>query len=704
MRSWLVVAALVLLAPAALSAPAPPAPAGNPFFTEWKTPFGVPPFGEIHEDHFLPAFKEGMARQKQEVASIAGRSEAPTFTNTIEALEGSGQLLARVGNVFNNLISAETNDRLQAINREVAPLQAAHRDDIVLDPKLFARIRTLWEARAGTDLTPEQAMLLERTWKQFVRGGAMLEPAQQQRLRAINAELATLGVRFSDNLLAETNDYKLVVEEREDLAGLPERVVTGAAEVAKKAGLEGKWVFTLQAPSIWPFLQSADNRELRRQIFTAYTTRGDHGNGADNKATLARLASLRAEKAELLGYGTWADYVLDENMAKTPARVYGLLEQLWVPAKAVAAQEAEALQAAIRADGGDFQLAPYDWFYYAEKVRKAKYDLDESAVRPYFKLENVRDGAFWVANRLYGITFAERKDLPVYHPEVKAFEVRDETGKHLAVFYADYHPRPGKRSGAWSSRFRDTYWIGGKEVRPVVVNVCNFSRPAGEAPALLSLEEVETLFHEFGHALHSMLSRVHYRTLGATPRDFVELPSQIMENWATEPEVLKVYARHWQTGEPIPAELVEKIKRARQFNQGFQSVEYLAASLLDMDWHTLAVAAEPDPVTFERIALARMGVPEQIVPRYRSTYFQHIFGPGAGYSSGYYSYIWAEVLDADAFEYFKEKGIFDPATARSFRTNILEKGGTEEAMQLYLRFRGKEPSVEPLLEKRGLKL
>ncbi|HNX50225.1 MAG TPA: M3 family metallopeptidase, partial [Thermoanaerobaculaceae bacterium] len=541
------------------------------------------------------------------------------------------------------------------------------------------------------------------TWKDFERGGAMLEPEAKARLRAINSELASTGLKVGDNLLKEMNGYRLVVEKKEDLAGLPERVVIGAAEAGKKAGLDGKWVFTLHGPSLWPFLQYADNRELRRQLFTAYTTRGDHGDATDNKQLVARIAALRAARAKLLGFGTWADFVLDDNMAKTPARVYNLLNRLWAPAKAVAAQEAADLQAAIKADGKDFQLEPWDWFYYTERVRKARFDLDESAMRPYFKLENVRNGAFHVANKLYGITFTELKNVPVYNQEVKAFEVKDADGSHLAVFYCDYFPRPGKRTGAWSSRYRSQYFKDGKDIRPIVVNVGNFSRPAGDTPALLSGDEVETLFHELGHGLAGILSRIHYKSLSGPPRDFVELPSQIMENWAFEPKVLKVYATHYQTGAPIPAELVEKIKKAGKFNQGFASVEYLAASLLDMDWHTLAVAAEPDTATFERIALERMGMPPQIVPRYRSTYFQHIFGPGGGYSSGYYSYIWAEVLDADAFQAFKEKGLFDQATAKSFRTNILEKGGSDDAMTMYVRFRGHEPSVEPLLEKRGLK-
>lgn len=672
----------------------------NPLLADWKTPFGVPPFSEIKEEHFLPAIKEGMARQKQEVAEITDRKERPSFQNTIEGLEASGETLERASTVFGNLTSAETNEKLQALARELAPLQSAHRDEILLNRALFDRIQACWEVRDTAGLATDQRMLLERTYKRFVRGGAALDAGKQDRLRKVNSELASLSVAFGDNLLKEINEYRLVVTNRDDLAGLPESVVDNAARTAEKAGQPGKWAFTLHAPVLWPFMQYAQNRSLREQIFKAYTTRCNHDNATDNKSLAARIAALRTEKARLLGYATWADFVLDENMAKTPDQVYDLLNRLWTAAKAVAAKEAQALQEAIRAEGKDFELQPWDWFYYAEKVRQARYALDEEKVRPYFQLEKVREGAFWVAQRLYGVTFTELKDIPAYHPEVKAFEVKDADGSHLALFYFDPHPRPGKRSGAWASRYRPTYIANGKSIRPLAVNVCNFSRPSGNAPALLTIDEVNTLFHELGHGLHSMLSKVRYRSLGGTPTDFVELPSQIMENWAFEPEVLQRYARHWQTGEVIPQELVEKITKADKFNQGFKTVEYLAASLLDLEWHTLATASEMDPSTLERLALARMGMPKEIVPRYRTTYFQHIFS--GGYSSGYYSYIWADVLVADAYKLFKEKGIFDPGTAKSFRVNVLEKGYTEEPMTLYKRFRGRAPQVEALIEKRGL--
>ncbi|MBI4877786.1 MAG: M3 family metallopeptidase [Acidobacteria bacterium] len=680
---------------------APPAGDSNPFFQEWKTPFGVPPFGQIQDEHFLPAIKKGIEEQRSEVKAIAADPAAPAFANTIEALDAAGELLEKVTSVFFNLTGAETNDRLQEIAKEAAPLLSALGDDIRLDPQLFARVKAVWESRARLKFSPEQAKLLEETYKSFVRGGANLSPEQQKRLRAMNRELSLLGVRFGQNLLKETNAYKLVIERKEDLAGLPETVVAAAADAAKVAKLPGKWVFTLQAPSIWPFLSYADNRELRRQILTAYTRRCDNGNEFDNKQVLYRIAALRAERARLLGYPTFAHLVLEERMAKEPSQVYGLLNQLWTPALAVARDEAKALEAMIRERGQDFKLEPWDWRYYAEKVKKARYDLDEGQVRQYFPLDNVLKGAFHVANKLYGLTISERTDIPKYHPEVRTFEVKDADGSHLGVFLIDYHPRPGKRGGAWSSRYRGQKIQDGKDIRPVVVNVCNFTRPSAGKPALLNLEEVETLFHEFGHGLHSLLQRIHYAGLSSVPRDFVELPSQIMENWATEPEVLKVYSRHYQTGATIPDELLAKIDKASKFNQGFATVEYLAASLLDMDWHTIASEPSKDTTGFENDALKKIGMLPEIVVRYRSPYFQHIFA--SGYAAGYYSYIWSEVLDSDAFQAFKEKGLFDPATAQAFRKKILERGGTADAMEMYKSFRGREPSVEPLLEKRGLK-
>ena len=676
--------------------------ADNPLLREWTTPFGVPPFSEIKTEHFVPAIREAIAQQRKEVDAIANSPQPPTFANTVEALENAGDLLGKVNPVFSNMQSSNTNAELQAVNREVAPLLSALRDDIRLNPKLWERIKTVWDARAALKLPPVQAKLLEENYKSFVRGGANLKPDQKERFRAINAELSTLGIKFGDNLLKETNSFQLVIDKAEDLAGLPPSVVAAGADAAKEAGKPGQWVYTLAAPSIWPFVQYADNRELRKQILTAYTTRGDRNDQYDTKVIVAQTAALRAERAQLLGYKSYAAFVLEENMAKTPDKVYALLNQLWKPAREMALREAADQQTLIRSLGATFTLEPWDWRYYQEKVKKARYDLDEQALRPYFKIDSVQQGAFYVANKLYGLTITPRPDLPVYHPDVKAFEVKDKDGSHLGIFYSDYHPRAGKRVGAWSSTFRGTRVKDGKRVTPVVVNVCNFSKPTGDAPALLSLEEVETLFHEFGHGLNSLLSKVPDRGLGSFPRDFVEVPSQIMENWALEPEVLQVYAKHFKTGEVIPAALVDKIKKSAQFDQGFITVEYLAASILDMDWHTLPPGPAKDTTAFENASLAKIQLPRDIVSRYRSTYFNHIFGPGGGYASGYYAYIWSEVLDQDAFQAFREKGLFDQATARGFRT-ILEKGGTEEAMTLYKAFRGREPSVEPLLMKRGLK-
>jgi peptidyl-dipeptidase Dcp len=695
--------ALIQIAPAVSQQPAPAATETNPLLQEWTTPFGVPPFAQIKVEHFLPAITHGIAAQRREVEAIAANPQPPTFANTIEALEQTGDLLTKVGAVFSNLVSADTNDRLQAINRETTPLLSALRDDIRLNAALFARVKAVWDQRERLGLGPVQAKLLENTYKSFVRSGANLSAADKDRLRKVNAEISMLGVKFGDNLLHDTNAFRLVIETPDALKGLPPPVVSAGADAAKAAGMSGQWVYTLQAPSIWPFMQYADTRELRRQIFTAYTTRNNHDDQYDNKAVLARTAALRAERAQLLGYKTHADFVLEENMAKVPAGVYALLNQIWTPARAMAIKEAAAQQEMIRKEGGAFSLEPWDWWYYTDKVRKARFNLDEQALRPYFKIENVRAGMFYVANKLYGVTFTPRPDLPVYNPEVQAFEVKDADGRHLGVYYTDYHPRPGKRVGAWSSSFRGTRLKDGARVTPVVVNVCNFSRPAGDQPALLSLEEVQTLFHESGHAINGLLSRVPYRGLAAGPRDFTELQSQIMENWALEPEVLKVYAKHYQTGEVIPLDLVDKIRKSDQFNHGFITVEYLAASFLDMDWHTVSSTTEQNVPAFEEASMERIRLPKEIVSRYGSTYFTHVFGPGGGYSSGYYGYIWADVLVADAYEAFKEKGIFDQATAKSFRMNILEKGGTEDAMTLYKRFRGREPSVEPLLAKRGLK-
>jgi peptidyl-dipeptidase Dcp len=674
----------------------------NPFFSEFKTPFGVPPFDLIKPEHYLPAFEKGMADQKLEIETITANPGPPTFANTVEALERSGALLRRVGNVFYNQTSSNTSDELQAIEKTVAPLQSKHSDDIAMNAALFGRIKAVYEIKDSLGLGGEQARLLEETYKGFVRSGAGLPPDKQARLREINEELSLLSVKFGENVLKENNAFELAIDNEADLAGLPPAVVSGAADAAKERGKEGKWVFTLHKPSLIPFLQYSERRDLREKMFKAYIERGNHGNELDNKAIASKMAALRAERANLLGYPTHADFVLEKNMAKTPRAVTEFLWKLWKPALARAEAEAAEMQQMVRAEGGNFKLEPWDWWYYAEKIKKAKYEFDDSALRPYFQLENVRNGAFEVATKLFGITFEERNDIPKYHDDVRVFEVKDADGSHLAILYVDYFPRANKQGGAWMNNFREQSVQGGKDVRPVVSNNGNFSKPTAGEPALISFEEAQTLFHEFGHALNSILSRCTYESLSGTnvPRDFVELCSQIMENWAGHPEVLKTYATHYQTGEPIPDGLLEKMEKSKFFNQGFTTVEYLAASFLDMDWHTLTEAKEMDTIAFETESMAEIKLIPEIVSRYRSTYFSHIFS--GGYASGYYSYIWAEVLDSDAFDAFKENGLFDPATAKSLRTNIFERGGTEDPMALYKRFRGREPKIEPLLKKRGL--
>ena len=674
----------------------------NPVLSEFDTPFGVPPFDKIKEEHYLPAFQKAMDQQQSEIDEIVNNPETSSFENTIEALERSGELLRKVASVFDVLNGSMTNDRMQAVAKEVAPLRSKHQDDIRLDEKLFQRIKTVYEQKDELDLTPEQSMLLEEYYKDFVRGGANLNEEKKARLREINREMSVLTLNFGENILKEDNRFELVIENEEDLAGLPQEVITAAAEAAKERGHEGKWVFTLHNPSMIPFLQYSQKRDFREKIFKAYINRGNHNDELDNKAILSRIAALRVERAHLLGYKTHADYVLEMNMAKKPENVYQFLDKIWKPALVMAKKEAKELQEMIEKEGNNFEIQPWDWWYYAEKVKKAKYALDEEMLKPYFKLENVRDGAFYVASKLYGIQFVERSDIPKYHEEVNVFEVKDADGSHIGILYTDYFPRASKRGGAWMNSFRKQYRLEEKDIHPIITNNGNFTKPTGGKPALISSENVLTLFHEFGHALHGLLSSCTYYRLSGTsvPRDFVELPSQIMENWAFEPEVLKVYAKHYETGEVIPQELVEKMKKAALFNQGFAAVEYLAASYLDMDWHTLTEPKELDVLEFETESLNRIGLIPEIVVRYRSPYFRHVFS--GGYSAGYYSYIWAEVLDADAFEAFKETSLFDQETALSFRKNILERGGTEDPMKLYVRFRGAEPKVEPVLKRKGL--
>ncbi len=674
----------------------------NPFFKKYDTPFEVPPFNLIKEDHYVPAFKKGMEVHKKEIDAIINCKEEPNFENTIEALENSGELLSKVSNVFFSLYSSLTNKRMQDIARDMSPLLSKHRDDINLSEKLFKKVKSVYDNRDKFNLNLEQNKVLEEYYKGFVRGGANLNDEDKGKLREINQKLSMLGLQFGKNLLAETNNFKMVLDKKEDLVGLPESVIAAASETAEAMGENGKWVFTPQRPSWTPFLQYSPRRDLREKLYKGYIMRGDNNNENDNKEIIAKIASLRVKRAKLMGFKTHADFRLERNMAKNPGNVYKLLDQIWEPALKNAKSEAEELQKIIDKEGGNFKLASWDWWYYTEKLRKEKYNFDEGALRPYFKLENVRDGAFYVANKLYGIKFVERKDIPLYHKDVTTFEVLEADGSHIGILNMDFFPRDSKRGGAWCGSLRDHHYKNGKKITPVVYMVLNATKPVAGTPSLLSPDEASTLFHEFGHALHNLLSTVKYPSITGTnvAWDFVELPSQIMEHWALHPEVLKVYAKHYKTGEPIPQEYLDKLNASKLFNQGFITLEYVAACYLDLNWHTLTDEKLRDTNKFEKEYLNKIGLIPEIVPRYRSTYFSHIIG---GYDAGYYAYIWAEVLDSDAFEAFKENGLFDQKTAKAFRDNVLARGGSEEPMVLYKKFRGAEPKIDALLEKRGLK-
>lgn len=673
----------------------------NPFFAEYETPFGVPPFDQIKTEHYLPAFQKGIDQNLAEIEAIVSNTEAPTFKNTILALEYSGETIDKVSSVFGNLLSAKTNEQLQSLAKDIYPALSKHGDEITMNPQLFEKVKTVYEQKDQLALNSEEYKLLEETYKNFVRSGANLSADKKEELKNINEQLSLLTLQFGDNMLAETNNYKLVIENEADLAGLSESQIAAAAE---EAGEKGKWVFTLQKPSWEPFLQYAENRDLREQLYKAMYMRSNNNNEYDNKEIILQILDLRTRKANIMGFESHAAFALDDRMAKTPERVYDLLNQLWIPALNNAKQEAKLMQEMIDREVGNFDLESWDWWYYAEKIRKEKYELDESAIRPYFELNNVRQGAFLLANKLWGLQFIKLENVPVPHPEAIAFEVKDADGSHVGVYYADYFPRMSKRGGAWMSSYRkQSRTIDGKNIAPVITNVCNFSKPSGNTPALLSFDEVTTLFHEFGHALHGLLSDCNFNSLSGTSvaRDFVELPSQIMENWCSQPEMLRLFAKHYQTGEVIPQELIDKIVASSKFNQGFTTVEYLAASFLDMDFHTVTNTKGIDVESFENASMDKIGLIDEIIPRYKSSYFSHIWS--GGYSAGYYSYIWAEVLDADAFASFLESGdLFNKEIAASFRENILSKGGTQDPMSLYEKFRGSEPSIEPLLNKRGL--
>ncbi|MDD3405637.1 MAG: M3 family metallopeptidase [Paludibacteraceae bacterium] len=674
----------------------------NPFFTEWNTPYGLPPFEQITDADYLPAIEEGIKQQQAEIDAIANNGETATFENTITVYENSGTLLSKVAGVLFNLSESNASDNLNAIVEKALPLISEHSDNIFMNADLFKRVDAVYAQRDSLKLTTEQQMVLEKLHRNFVRNGIGLDAEQQARLREINKQLSSLQQKFGNNLLAETNAFQLIIDKEEDLAGLPEAVRTAAAEAAKEAGMEGKWLFGLQRPSYGPFMQYSERRNLREQMFKAYSMRGNNNNENDNKQIVLDIMRLRIEKAKTLGFDTPANFILDETMAKTAKTVDDFLAKLFPPALAKAKEERAEMQQIIDAENGGFKLAAWDWDFYAEKLRQQKYALNEDKIKPYFQMENVRNGVFAVAHKLYGLNFEKLDSVPVYDTEVETFKVTDADGSLIGLLYTDYYPRASKRGGAWMSNFRDQRFVDGKNVRPIIVNVGNFTKPTADQPSLLNLDEVETMFHEFGHALHGLLSQCRYVDVSGTnvARDFVELPSQINENWAFEPEVLAMYAKHYQTGEIIPAELVEKIQKTTTFNQGFMTTELVAASILDMAWHDLTTIENIDVVNFETEKMKAIGLIDEIIPRYRSTYFNHVFNNG--YSAGYYSYLWAEVLDKDAFELFKEKGIFDEETAKSFRTNILEKGGSDEPMKLYKQFRGADPNPEAMLKGRGL--
>jgi peptidyl-dipeptidase Dcp len=669
----------------------------NPFYNKYETPFGVPPFDLIKAKHYMPAFEKGMSEGRSELETLLSNKKKPDFKNTIEALDKSGVLLTNVSAVFFAQASAVTSDSIQKIEMEISPVLTRYRDEMMLNPALFARVKEVYDNQEKFKLNAEQKFLLENLYKGFVRNGANLNKQDQDTLKSLNEKLSVLTVKFSQNVLAETNNYKLYVG-KDDLAGLPESLIASAAATAKAAGQDGKWAFTTQRPSIFPFMQYTENRELRKQIYNAYTNRGNNGNEYDNNAVLAEIVKLRAQRAKLLGYKTHSHIVLEPRMAKVPENVFKLLDNLWAKAIPVASGEVAEMQKIIDREGNKFKLEPSDWWNYSEKLRKEKYDLNDAELRPYFKLDNVRDGAFTVATKLFGITFTVLRDVPLPHPDAQAFEVKEADGSHLGVLYMDFYPRESKQQGAWCGAYRSYHLENNKPVTPVVTTCFNFTPPNGDSPALISVEEASTLYHEFGHALDGLFNKSTYNQTNIA-WDFVELPSQLMEHWATEPEVLKMYAKHYQSGEVIPDALVEKIKNSGYFNQGFETVEYLAASLLDMKYHSLEAPAIVNVQSFEKDYMTSIGLIPEIVPRYRSTYFLHIAG---GYDSGYYSYIWAAVLDNDAFEAFKEKGIFDQTVASSLRKNILERNGTMDAMQMYVNFRGREAEIEPLLKNRGL--
>ena len=672
----------------------------NPFLKEYDTPYQIPPFEKIEFSHYEPAFEAGMKQHLSDIDSIAANKEQPTFENTIAELERSGKTLDKVSSVFFNLLGSNTSDEMDALAVKISPILSSHNDSILLNTDLFNRIKTLHEQKESLGLTTEQARLLDETYKRFVRSGANLSNSEMKRLVDINSSLSTLSVKFDQNVLKETNGFSLVIENEDELEGLPEEEIRQAALLADSEGHNGKWVFKPTRVSMYPFLTYSTQRELREELYNSYIQRGDNDNEYDNKSIIAEMLALRKEKAKLMGFDSHADYVLDNTMAKTTSRVDDLLEKIWNPGIAKAKSEADDMQNLIKEEGGNFELAAWDWWFYSEKIRQQKYNFTEEEVKPYFSEDKVLQGAFEVASKLFEITFIERDDLPKYRENIRSFEVLDKQKEVIGIFYTDFTLRPNKGGGAWMSTFRSQSKFDGREI-PIVVNVCNFPPENEDGVSLLSFEQVETLFHEFGHGLHGLLSDANYPSLSGTSvtRDYVEFPSQMMENWAREPEVIKTFALHYKTEEPIPDTLLAKISEAGTFNEGFETSEYVAAAYLDMAYHNSEEDIK-DIDKFEDDTLADLGLIPQIESRYRSTYFGHIFA--GGYSSGYYSYLWTEVLEADAFEPFREKGLFDKETASKLKEYVYASGNTEDLMTQYINYRGSEPTIEPLLKKRGL--
>ena len=671
-------------------------------FRETELPFNIPDFANIRTEHYRPAFDRAMAEHRAEIDAIARDAGAPTFDNTIAALERSGARLRRVEAVFWNLVGTDADEGLQAVERDMAPVTARHYLEIATNAALFARVARLFEARAGLGLDAEQLRVLERTHKNFVRAGASLDAAGQKRLTEIIERLAVLSTLFSQNVLADVADYKLVLQSEDDLAGLPESLRASAARNAEEKGYPGKHVITLARSDYETFMQFSTRRDLRETLFRAWTMRGENGGKTDNSAIMSEIVALRDERAKLLGYQTFAEYKLDDTMAKTPAHVRNLLDDVWQPARARANEERAALQTKANAEGANFDIAAHDWRFYSEKVRKETHDFDEAELKPYLQLDKMIEAAFYTATQLFGLQFSEVHGLPLYHPDVRAFDVRDRNGKHVALFLGDYFARPAKRGGAWMSGFRTQQKLEG-DIRPIIVNVMNFAKPPQGRPALLSLDDARTLFHEFGHALHGMLSDVTYPLISGTSvaGDFVELPSQLYEHWLLRPEILEKFALHAETGEPMPQAFIDRVLASRHFNQGFATVEYCASAFVDLDLHLVADPGEVDVVGFERATLARIDMPDAITMRHRTPHFSHIFA-GEGYAAGYYSYLWSEVLDADAFAAFEEAGnVFDPELARRLYTHIYSAGGRQEPADAYVAFRGRMPTIEPLLAKRG---